>query len=85
MSKRKILAKLKQKGYTPSEVVYVRSCPVPEGYASGWDISFSYDSDELEDKVYNISPDTDFSYFMEFGDINEVYAWIDQLPDLKGE
>lgn len=77
MSKVKILRKLKIKGIVPINVEFIRSEPTPYGYASGWNLEFNED---IEDIIYELSPDTEFSTLMEFGKLSDVTDWIDTLP-----
>ena len=79
MSKRKILAALMKKNIEPTGIEYVRGCPVPEGYADGWELEFS---EELEDQVYDLNPKCEFETFKEFDSLKEVLEWINTLPDL---
>ena len=45
MSKRKILAAFKKKNIPVVHVQYMRGCPTPSGYASGWDIEITEDTE----------------------------------------
>lgn len=77
MSKVKILSALKKKNIVPTNVEYVRGCPTPSGYANGWDLEFP---EELEDVIYELDSNVEFSTFMEFDDLKSVMDWIDELP-----
>lgn len=77
MSKVKILSALKKKNIVPTNVEYVRGCPTPSGYANGWDLEFP---EELEDVIYELNSNVEFSTFMEFDDLKSVMVWIDGLP-----
>lgn len=80
MSKRQIEKLLKNKGIVAENIEFQRSYPVPEGYASGWDIEFS---EETEDKVWCADKECNFETFMEFGSLKEVTDWIEKLPVIK--
>ena len=80
MSKRKILSALKKKGITPVSVEYVRSNPVPEGNASGWDIEFGRN---VDDAVYEINPKCGLDCFMELDDLKSVMDFIETIPNLN--
>lgn len=80
MSKTKIISALKAKGYTPLDIQYQRSCPVPEGYASGWDLEFDEATEEL---VYKADWRCKFTTFMEFDNLKAVMDWVDTLPTIK--
>lgn len=83
MSKRKIETALKKKGILAERIEYIRSCPVPEGNASGWDIDLS---EEMDEKIFDADPSVDSSTVMEFDDLSQVFNWIEALPDLtKGK
>ena len=77
MSKKKIEKLLKAKGIEAETIEYQRGCPVPEGYASGWDLSFS---EKTEDDVWCADRECKFETFMEFGRLKEVVDWIETLP-----
>lgn len=80
MSKQKIEKLLKEKGIEAETIEYQRSCPVPEGYASGWDLSFT---EKTEDAVWCSDRECNFEMFMEFGSLKEVTDWIKTLPTIK--
>jgi len=85
MSKRKIVAALKRKNIYPLSVEFQRSCPTPYGYATGWDLEFS---EELEELIYDLDCECKFNTFMEFDDLNTTLEWIKTLPVVvttKGE
>ena len=77
MSKKKIERLLKVKGIHAEFIEYQRGCPVPEGYANGWDLSFS---EETEDKVWCADRECNFEMFMEFDNLKEVIDWVETLP-----
>lgn len=79
MSKRKVLAALKDKNIVTTRVEYCRGCPVPGGYASGWDIDLS---DEVVDAIYYKEPECAVSNFLEFDSLEQVMGWIETLPKL---
>lgn len=79
MSKREIEKRLKAKGITAENIEFQRSCPVPGGHASGWDLEFS---EATEDKVWEADKSCEFSMFEEFDSLNDVYAFIETLPNL---
>lgn len=79
MSKRKIVAALRRKNITPLEVEYDRSCPTPYGYAKGYNLEFA---EELEDVLYNLDSDCEFSTYMELDTLEEVLEWVETLPVL---
>lgn len=76
MSARKIRALLKKKGIKAESITFQRSCPVPEGYASGYDLEFS---DETVDKLFDVGFHN-IDSFMEFGALEEVETWIKSIP-----
>ena len=79
MSSRKIIAAFKRKNIVPYHVEYMRCCPVPEGYASGWDIILIVLIDAtvaaLFDKGF-----TDCECYNERDHIEEVLEWIESMP-----
>jgi hypothetical protein len=77
VSKKKIEKLLKAKGIKAETIEYQRGCPVPEGYASGWDLGFT---EKTEDDVWNSDRECNFEMFMEFGSLKEVTDWIKTLP-----
>lgn len=79
MSKRKILAALKKKNIPVERVEYMRGEPTPSGYANGWDIEITEDT---EDMLF----DAGFSNCGQVNEIDttaEVIEWIESMPDLK--
>lgn len=75
MSARKIRSLLKKKGVKVESIVFQRGCPVPEGYASGYDLEFSDETvDELFDAGFH-----NIETYMEFGGLEEVEMWIDSI------
>jgi hypothetical protein len=50
VSKRKILAALKKKNIPVERVVYMRGVPTTSGYASGWDIEIT---EETENRLFD--------------------------------
>lgn len=79
MSARKIRGLLKKKGIKAESITFQRSCPVPEGYASGYDLEFS---DETVDKLFDAGFHN-IETCMEFGGLEEVKMWIDSI-DAEG-
>jgi hypothetical protein len=79
MSKVKILSALAKKNIVPLEVLFDRSCPTPDGYASGWDIEFS---DETEDAVFLADKKCELTNFMEFDNLKAVMNFIKTVPKL---
>lgn len=77
MSKKKIEKLLKEKGIKAETIEYQRGCPVPEGYANGWDLGFT---EKTEDDVWCADKECNFEMFMEFGSLKEVTDWIKTLP-----
>lgn len=78
MSKRKILAALKKKNIPVERVEYMRGQPTPSGYANGWDIEITEDTE-------NILFDAGFSnceQVNEIDTIDEVIEWINSMPTL---
>lgn len=76
MSARKIRSLLKKKGIEVESIIFQRSYPVPEGYASGYDLEFSDETvDELFDRGFH-----NIDSFMEFGVLSEVERWIESIP-----
>lgn len=79
MSKRKILAALKKKNIPVERVEYMRGCPTPSGYANGWDIVITEDT---ENRLF----DAGFSNCCQENEIDttdEVIEWIESMPELK--
>jgi len=82
MSKRKIEAALKKKNIKAENIEFQRSCPVPEGYATGWDLEFS---EATEYKVWQADKECEFSMFEEFDSLKAVLDWIEKLPVIDSE
>ena len=80
MSKRKIESLLKKKGISAERIEYMRGQPTPYGYANGWDIDFS---ENTENKVFDAGC-SELECHMEFDTAEDVYSFIDSLPDLRG-
>tara|TARA_Y100001949_G_C15897486_1_gene291043 strand:+ start:460 stop:795 length:336 start_codon:yes stop_codon:yes gene_type:complete len=80
MSRRNIESALKAKGITALRIEYMRSCPTPSGYASGWDIEIT---EETENKIYEANPEVESSTYMEFYSLSDVLKWVEELPDLS--
>ncbi len=78
MSKRKIERLLKAKGIKADRIEYMRGEPTPSGYANGWDIDFS---EETEEEVY-VAGNSELECYMQFDTANDVYEFIEQLPNL---
>lgn len=78
MSKRKILAALKKKNIPVARVEYMRGQPTPSGYANGWDIEITEDT---ENRLF----DAGFSNCEQVNEIDttdEVIDWISTMPTL---
>tara|TARA_R110002012_G_scaffold318308_1_gene536364 strand:+ start:16294 stop:16536 length:243 start_codon:yes stop_codon:yes gene_type:complete len=78
MSKRKILAALKKKNIPVERVQYMRREPTPSGYANGWDIEITEDT---ENRLF----DAGFSNCEQLNEIDttdEVIDWISPMPTL---
>lgn len=78
MSKRKILAALKKKNIPVERVQYMRGEPTPNGYANGWDIEITEDT---ENRLF----DAGFSNCNQLNEIDttdEVIDWISTMPTL---
>ena len=79
MSKRKILAALKKKNIPVERVEYMRGEPTPSGYANGWDIEITEDT---ENRLF----DAGFSNCEQVNEIDttdEVIEWVESMPKLK--
>jgi hypothetical protein len=79
MSKRKILAALKKKNVPVERIEYMRGVPTPSGYANGWDIEIT---EETEDRLF----DAGFSDCQQTNEIDttdEVIEWVESMPILK--
>lgn len=80
MSASKIKKKLLSKGIVPIEVCYERNSIVPEGYACGYSLRFTQ---ETEDAVFELKPKLGLlETYMEFDTAQQVYDWIEELPKL---
>ena len=79
MSKRKILAALKKKNVPAERVEYMRGCPTPSGYANGWDIEISEDT---EDRLFHEGFEN-CSTVNELDTTEDVLEWIESMPILK--
>ncbi len=78
MSKRKILAALKKRSIPVVRVEYMRGQPTPSGYANGWDIEIT---EETENKLF----DAGFSNCEQVNEIDttdDVIDWINTMPTL---
>lgn len=78
MSKRKILAAFKKKNIPVERVEYMRAEPTPSGYANGWDIEITEDT---ENRLF----DAGFSNCEQLNEIDttdEVIDWISTMPTL---
>ena len=80
MAVAKMVKKLGDKGITPISAKYERGCPVPEGYANGYVFTFS---EALEDRVYKADESVKFETTMELDNSQEVFEWIETLPNIK--
>lgn len=78
MSKRKILSALKKKNIPVVRVEYMRGQPTPSGYANGWDIEIT---EETENKLFDAGFD-DCEQINEIDTTSEVLSWIDTMPTL---
>ena len=82
MSKRKIESALKAKGITAERIEYMRSCPTPSGYAAGWDVDIS---EETENRIYEAAPEVNVCTNMEFDCLSDVLEWVEELPKLSSK
>jgi len=78
MSKRKILLAFKNKNIPVERVEYVRGQPTPSGYANGWDIEIT---EETENKLFNAGF-SNCSQLNEIDTTDEVIDWISEMPTL---
>ncbi|EOW9487979.1 hypothetical protein ACOCGL_003445 [Vibrio cholerae] len=78
MSKRKIERLLKSKGITATRIEYERGCPTPSGYANGWTLEFT---EETENLVHENGGD--LSTDMEFDNLQDVIEFISALPSIN--
>lgn len=79
MSKRKIVSALKRKNVPFVRVEYVRGCPTPSGYANGWDIEIS---EETEDRLFEAGF-SNCSTMNEIDTTEEVLEWIGAMPNIE--
>ena len=79
MSSVKIKLELNKKGIEADRIEYVRGSPTPTGYAQGWDIDIS---DKVENAIYIANKCCKAENFMQFDNLEQVYKWINQLPNL---
>lgn len=78
MSKRKILAELKKKNVPTVRVEYMRGQPTPSGYANGWDIEIT---EETENKLFDAGF-SDCEQLNEIDTTDEVISWVNSMPTL---
>lgn len=78
MSKRKIIAALKRKSIPFVNVKYVRGCPTPSGYANGWDIEIS---EETQERLFSAGF-ANCSTMNEIDTTEEALDWVGSMPDL---
>ena len=78
MSKRKILSAFKNKNIPVERVEYMRGQPTPNGYANGWDIEITEDT---ENRLFDAGF-SDCSQFNEIDTTDEVIDWIAKMPAL---
>lgn len=78
MSKEKIERLLKAKNIPTIRVEYETGCPVPGGFASGWSIDIT---EETEDDLFR-KGFLDCQTMMEFDSLSAVTDWIETLPKL---
>ncbi len=76
----KMVKKLGDKGITPISAKYERGRPVPEGYANGYVFTFS---EALEDRVCKAGKNVNFETTMELDNSQDVFEWIETLPNIK--
>lgn len=81
MSKRKIVAALKRKNIPFIKIKYARGCPTPSGYASGWDIEIS---EETEIKLFEAGF-SKCSTMNEIDTTEQALEWIGSMPCLAGD
>ena len=79
MTKRKILTALKKKNVPVERVEYMRGQPTPSGYASGWDIEVT---EETENKLFDAGF-SDCEMINEIDTTNEVIEWVESMPELN--
>lgn len=79
MSKRKILAALKKKNIPTERVEYMRGCPTPSGYANGWEVEITEDT---ENRLFDAGF-SDCEQVNEIDTSDEVIEWIESMPELK--
>lgn len=77
MTKKAILKALSIKGLC-ADVDYVRAEPTPSGYASGWDIFLT---EESEDKLFAALQGEDGADAPECRTAKDVLEWIETLPN----
>ena len=79
MSMRKILAALKKKNVPVERVEYIRGELTPSGYANGWDIEITQDT---EDRLFDVGF-SDCQQNNEIDTTDEVIEWVESMPILK--
>lgn len=79
MSKRKILAALKKKNIPVERIEYMRGCPTPSGYANGWDIEIS---ENTENRLFDAGFE-DCSTINEIDTTDQVLEWVERMPILE--
>jgi hypothetical protein len=79
MSKRKILAAFKKKNIPVWRIEYMRGCPTPSGYANGWDIEITQ---ETENRLFDAGFE-DCTTLNEIDTASEVIEWVESMPTLK--
>ena len=79
MSKRKILLELKGKGIPVVSVEYLRGQPTPYGYANGWNVVITEDTQNrlFSKGFFNCAG------INERGEMSDVIKWVDSMPSLK--
>jgi hypothetical protein len=79
MSKRKILAAFKRKNIPVVRIEYMRGCPTPSGYANGWDIEITR---ETEDLLFDAGFEA-CTTLNELDTTSDVIEWVESMPTLK--
>jgi len=75
--RREIESILKNKNIPTNRIEYVRGCPTPSGYANGWCVDISEDT---ETRIQELGGKCEM--YMEFDTLAEVLKWANGLPVL---
>lgn len=79
MSKQKIQTALNKKNIPYERIEYQRGCVTPSGYANGWDIEITK---ETEDRLFSAGF-KDCELINEKDTTEEVLIWIENMPQLE--